>query len=134
MTSYKLIQCLLSTSFFHEDSLVINKFTRLQGSFTLQVQSLNLQTRDNSFFILNFWAAFQGKVLHMARNQSLTHEILSCRKCFKYMLKLKHKKPTSSCNSGGTTRRKTCIIPLVGGSHLSLGCWLYISLIYIINI
>ena len=75
----------LSTSLFHEDSLVINKSTSLQGSLNLYVQSLNLQTRDISFFILNFWAAFKGKGLHMARNESLTHEILSFCKCFKYM-------------------------------------------------
>ena len=85
MTSYKLIKCLLSTSFFHEDSLVINKFKRLQGSLNLYVQSLNPQIRDISFFILNFWAAFKGKGLHMARNEFLTHEILSFCKCFKYI-------------------------------------------------
>ena len=46
------------------------------------------------------------------------------------MFKLKHKKPTSPCNNGGTINQKTCIIPLAGGSHLSLGCWLYKFNIY----
>ena len=85
MTSYKLIKCLLSTSFFHEESLVISKFKRLQGSLNLYAQSLNLQIRDISFFILNFSAAFKGNGLHIARNEFLTQEILSFCKCLKYM-------------------------------------------------
>ena len=57
--------------------------------------------------------------------KSLAHEILSFCKSVLDICLIKAQKATSPCSNGGTIDEKTCIIPLVGGSHLSLGCcWL----------
>ena len=86
----------MSTLLFHED-----KFTKIQK---VQIYYISYFVTELSFFILDFWAAFKSKGLHMDRNEpiistwnlKLAREILSFCKSVLHICLVKAQKANFS--------------------------------------
>ena len=100
------------------------KFVSLQGTNVLyRDPKLQFSNQSYMFFIENFLAAFKGKGLHMDRNEVFgTWNLIFLQICFKHMFIIKALQALHVIMVHQFIK-KACIIPLIGGIYLSLGCF-----------